>query len=163
MLGAVLVAVWFLIVDTLGGRPLHTPNVLGRVFFRGQVGPGAGIAPGAVAGFTVIHVLFFALLGMGLTYLVHLASGNLALRMGLWIGLLVSFLLFTGLLYMLSILGGERFPLWTVIGGSLVGVISMGWLLWRRHPRLATNEAPLGSEVRSPPHAPGAPGGAPPR
>lgn len=159
LLGAVLVAAWYFGVDALAGRPFHTPNVLGRVFFQGELGPQA-IAPGVVAGFTVIHLIVFALLGMGLTFLVHLASRNLALRMGLWIGLVIAFCFSTGLIYALSVAAGERFPLWTVIGGSLVAVAAMGWYLGRRHPRLATEEAPLGSEVRPPPHAPGAPGGA---
>jgi hypothetical protein len=164
LLGAVLVAMWYFVVDAMAGRPLHTPNVLGRVFFRGEVGPGApAIASGAVAGFTIMHLVAFALLGMGLTHLVHLASRTPALRMGLWIGLVVAFCFSTGLVYMLSVAAGERFPLWTVIGGSLVAVMAMGWMLIRRHPRIATEEAPLGSEVRSPPHAPGAPGRAPRR
>lgn len=164
LLGAVLVALWYFVVDAIGGRPFHTFNVLGGVFFRGDVNPGGPrpISPGAVAAFTVLHLIVFSLVGMGLTHLVHLASRNLSLRMGLWIGLVVAFFFSTGLTYMLSIAGGERFPLWTIIGGSVVAVAAMGWYLWTRHPRLAS-DAQLGSEVRTPPHAPGSPGGAPRR
>lgn len=158
-LGAVLVAAWYLVIDALAGRPLHTPNVLGRVFFQGDLAAGGAVSPGVVAGFTAIHLIVFALLGIGLTFLVHLASRNLALRMGLWIGLVVAFFFSTGVIFALSVAAGERFPLWTVIGGSLVGVAAMGLYLGPRHPRLATDAAPLGDEVRSPKHAPGAPGG----
>src|SRR5262249_22126839 len=34
-LGAVLVALWYLILDSLAGRPLYTPFLLGSVLFQG--------------------------------------------------------------------------------------------------------------------------------
>lgn len=157
LLGATIVAAWYLVFDTAAGRPFHTPDVLGKVFFRGDIGPGAReVTPGVVAGYTVIHLVMFALVGMALTFLVHLATRNLGLRMGLWIGLVVTYCLFTGLIYMLTTATAERVPLWTVAGGSLAAVAAMGWYLWRRHPRLAT-DAQLGDD--STPHPPGAPRG----
>jgi hypothetical protein len=159
LLGATIVAAWYFVFDLAAGRPFHTPNVLGKVFFRGDLEPGAReVIPGIVAGYTVLHLVMFALGGIVLTFLVHLATRNLGLRMGLWIGLVVAFCLFTGLTYMLTTATGERVPLWTVVGGSLAAVVAMGWYLWRRHPRLAT-EAQLGDEVKATPHAPGAPRG----
>jgi hypothetical protein len=161
-IGALLVAAWYLIVDAAGGQPLHTPNVLGKMFFRGELAPGVHrIVPQAVAGYTVVHFAFFVLLGMGLTLLVHLAARNIALRMGVWIGLVVSFGLFAGLTYMLGRASGDRLSPWIVLGGSLLGVLGMGRYLWRRHPRLGRSleEVPLGSEGRAPPHPPEGPPG----
>ena len=40
LLGAALVATWYFVFDTAAGRPFHTPNVLGKVFFRGDLEPG---------------------------------------------------------------------------------------------------------------------------
>jgi hypothetical protein len=158
LLGAVIVAVWYLVVDTAAGRPFHTLNALGGVFFQGDANPGARqIVPGLVAGYTLLHVIAFALVGMALTLVVHLASRNLALRMGLWIGLVVAFCFLAGITYMLTTSTAERVPGWTVVLGSLLGVVAIGWYLWRRHPRLAS-DAPLGAEVKTPRHAPGAPG-----
>ncbi len=160
MLGAAIVAVWYAVWDLAAGRPFHTFNVLGRIFFQGDVNPGArALDAGAIAGFALLHVGIFILLGVGLTFLVHLASRNIALRMGVWMGLVVSFLFLTGLVYMLSTSTGERLPLWQVLGGGILGITAMGWYLWRRHPRLrrSFDEVPLGDEVRSPPHAPGGP------
>ncbi len=155
LLAAVVVAVWYLAVDTIAGRPFHTPNALGGVMFRGDANPGAReVVPGLVAGFLVAHTIAFAVVGVALAQVVHLASRNLALRMGLWIGLVVAFCLTAGLTYMLTTATGERFPLWTVIGGALLGALAMGWYLWRRHPRIGA-DVPLGAEVRTPPHAPG--------
>ena len=161
LLGAVIVAVWYLVVDAAAGRPFHhTMSALGGVFFRGDANPGARqVMPGLVTGFVVLHVIAFVLVGMALTGIVHLAARNLALRMGLWIGLVVASAMLAGLAYMLSASTAGRVPPWTVVLGTLLGTVTMGVYLWRRHPRLGS-EAPLGAEVRSPRHAPGSPGGA---
>ena len=157
LIGAVIVAVWHFVVDTVAGQPLHTPNVLGKIFLRGSLTPPAGqIVPQAVIGYTLMHLVVFLLIGMGLTLLVHLAVRNTSLRMGVWIGLLVAFGLFAGETYMLALASGERFSPWSVISGSVLGVLGMAGYLWRRHPRLGRSfdEAPLGSEVPPPPHPP---------
>ena len=156
-IGALIAAVWYLLLDTAGGQPLHTPNVLGKIFVLGEPLLGVSrIVPEAVLGYTVMHFVTFVLVGMGLTLLVHLATRNIALRMGVWIGLVVAFGLFAGLTYMLGRASGDRLSPWAVISGSLLGVLGMAGYLWRRHPRLGRSfdEAPLGSEVRAPPHPP---------
>ena len=160
VLGAAIVAVWYVICDLASGRPFYTFSVLGGIFLQGDVNPGArAIDPGAIGGFIFLHLAIFVLLGMGLTALAHLAARNIALRMGVWLGLVVSFLFLTGLIFMLNISTGNRLPLWEVLGGGILGVTAMGWYLWRRHPGLGRSfdRAPLGDEVRTPPHAPGGP------
>jgi hypothetical protein len=159
LLGATILAAWYFVFDAAAGKPFRTPNLLGTVLFRGDLEPGVRqIVPRVVAGYTVLHLVIFALAGIGLTLLVHLTARNLALRMGLWMGLVVAFAFFAGLTYMLTTATGESLPAWSVVGGSLLAVAAMGWYLWRRHPRLAS-DAPLGDEVKTPPHAPGAPRG----
>ena len=123
--GALIVAVWYLIVDTAGGQPFHTPNALGKIFFRGDLTPSVRrIVPEVVLGYTVFHVIVFALIGMGLTLLVHLATRNIALRRGVWIGLVVAFGLFAGLTYMMGTATGERLSAWQAagVGAALAGV-----------------------------------------
>jgi hypothetical protein len=77
--------------------------------------------------------------------------------MGVWLGLVISFLFSLGFLLALYWTTRERFPWVSAVGGSILGVVSMGMFLWRRHPGLrgTFEEAPLGSEVKAPPH-PGA-------
>lgn len=68
VLGAAAVAVWFLVVDSINGRPFFTPTVLGTALFRG----GAGLDSPAtlpisfemVTVFTWIHLMVFAVLGV---------------------------------------------------------------------------------------------------
>ncbi len=159
-IGAFVVALWYLVVDAAGGRPFHTPDTLGKVLFHGDLTPGIRhVVPEVVLGYTLLHFVFFALVGMGLTALVHLASRNIALRVGVWIGLVVAFGMFAGLTFMLGAATGDRLSPWPVVTGSLLGVLGMAGYLWRRHPRLGRSfdQAPLGGEGRAPTHPPEGP------
>ena len=68
ILGAMAVALWFLAVDVVHGRPFYTPTVLGTALFGRGVWPSTleTIPPSfeMVAMFTWVHVLAFAVLGV---------------------------------------------------------------------------------------------------
>lgn len=158
LIGGLLVAGWYLTVDLGRGQPLYTPNLLGQVFVARDTMPAVHIMPEAVVEYSLLHFGVFLLLGVVLAGLTHLAIRNPTLRMGVWLGLVIAFLGFLGFLFMLYSATGERFPWWPALGGSLLGIGSMGLYLWRRHPALRETfrEAPLGAEVKPPPHPPGA-------
>src|SRR5215475_3410193 len=67
VLGAATIAVWFLIVDTISGRPLYTPTVLGTALFRGGAGldhpETLPVSFEMVLLFTWVHGMVFAALG----------------------------------------------------------------------------------------------------
>jgi hypothetical protein len=158
LLGGLVVAAWYAAVDIGRGQPLYTPNVLGQVFAAGDTIPVVrGVVPQAVAEYTLLHFGIFLLLGVVLTALTHMASRNPALRMGVWLGIVISFVFFLGFLFVLYSITHARFPWLTAFGGGVLGIGSMALLLWRRHPGLrgTFHEAPLGDEVRPPPHPPG--------
>src|SRR2546428_8729585 len=57
LVGAATIAVWFLILDSLSGRPLYTPTVLGTALFRrGGTTPLSEILPNLQMGllFTLV-------------------------------------------------------------------------------------------------------------
>src|SRR5438309_9816341 len=63
-IGAAVVAVWFLIVDSINGQPFFTPAMLGGALFPGAHDPNAiVIEPGRTFGYTMIHGTPFVLLG----------------------------------------------------------------------------------------------------
>jgi hypothetical protein len=160
LLGGVVVAVWYAVVDLGRGQPLYTPSVLGQVFAAGDTIPAVRtIIPRAVAEYTLLHFGVFFLLGIVLAALTHMASRNPALRMGVWLGLVISFVFFLGFLFVLYSVTRERFPWMTALGGGVLGIGSMALYLWQRHPGLrgTFREAPLGAEVKPPPHPPGPP------
>jgi len=82
LLGAAVIALWFLVLDALTGRPLYTPTVLGTLLFRhGQLGQGPGLATltpslEMVLMFTWVHALVFLILGVGASWLIRLAETN---------------------------------------------------------------------------------------
>jgi uncharacterized membrane protein YgdD (TMEM256/DUF423 family) len=157
LIGGLVVAIWYFLVDLGRGQPLHTPNVLGQVFVGRDTTPGVHVMPQAVAEYSLLHFAVFLVLGIVLVWLAHLSTKNPSLRMGVWLGLVIGFLLFIGHLLMLYSLTDQRFPWWTALGGSILGMGSMAWFLWRRHPSLrgTFDDADLGSEVKAPPHPPG--------
>src|SRR6266540_3797316 len=61
LIGAAIVAVWFLIYDAARGYPFRTPALL-RAAVQGMRDPGAVIVtPGLVAQYTVLHGAIFAM------------------------------------------------------------------------------------------------------
>jgi hypothetical protein len=161
LIGGLVVAVWYVLFDLGRGQVFYTPNVLGQVFVAGDTVPAVhAVVPRAVAEYSLLHFGVFFLLGIGLTALTHMASRNPSLRMGVWLGLVIAFLFFVGHLLMLYSTTNERFPWWSALGGSILGIGSMGLFLWRRHPGLrgTFDQAPLGAEVEAPPHPPRATG-----
>src|SRR2546428_12207853 len=66
LVGAATIALWFLILDSLSGRPLYTPTVLGTALFRrGGATPLSEILPHLemVLLFTWVHGLVFGAVG----------------------------------------------------------------------------------------------------
>jgi uncharacterized membrane protein YgdD (TMEM256/DUF423 family) len=160
LLGGLVVAAWYAAVDIGRGQPLYTPNVLGQVFVAGDTIPTVrSIVPQAVAEYSLLHFGFFFLLGIALTALTHMSVRNPVLRMGILLGLAVGFVFFLGVLYLLYSVTDERFPWMTALGGGVLGIGSMAMYLWQRHPSLrgTFRAAPLGDEVKPPPHPPSPP------
>jgi hypothetical protein len=155
-----VVAAWYFAVDWGRGDLLYTPNVLGQVFAQGDTIPVTRTTiPGAVAQYMLLHFGWFFLFGTGLAALTHLATRNPALRMGVWLFLVIGLVFWLGISYALYWLTDQRFPWRTSLIAGLLGVGSMGLYLWRRHPALrgSMQRIPLGDEVPSPPHPPGGP------
>jgi uncharacterized membrane protein YgdD (TMEM256/DUF423 family) len=154
LIGGLVVAVWYLALDLGRGQPFYTPNVLGQVFIGRDTVPSSHIVPQAVAEYSLLHFAVFLVLGVALVALAHLATRNPSLRMGVWLGLVIAFLLFIGHLLMLYSLTDQRFPWWPALGGSVLGIGTMALYLWRRHPALrgTFDQAPLGDEVKTPHH-----------
>lgn len=150
LIGGLVVAVWYLVFDAAAGRPFWTMNVLGKILFRGDVNPGPrDLVSGVVAGYAVVHLILYAIIGVALTFVTHLAFRNPSLRMGLWFAFVIATLLTAGLTFMLTVSTADRLPAWESVGGGLIGVAAMAFYLMRRHPRLRSSleRVPLGDEV----------------
>ena len=144
VIGATGVAVWFLIVDTIGGRPLFTPATLGRALFS-VLGPvptdGGSYVLDATAlhvfGYTVFHYAAFIAVGMLAVYVVHVAETEPSILIGfviLFVAFEIAFHALVAVLQETTVLGALAW--YQVMAGNLIAAVMMGTYLWRTHPAL---------------------------
>ncbi|MEE8549789.1 MAG: hypothetical protein V3T08_00870 [Gemmatimonadota bacterium] len=71
-IGGSVVALFFLAVDSLDGRPFFTPALIGHVLFKGAtVDTAANLAFAAVPQVVIVHFLWSAAMGTIITWVVH--------------------------------------------------------------------------------------------
>jgi len=77
LIGAAIVAAWFLIYDAARGQPLRTPALLGAAALQGARDPSAvTVSPGLIAQYSVLHGVIFALFGVLVAYLIVSAQSQ---------------------------------------------------------------------------------------
>jgi hypothetical protein len=158
LLGAATVAAWFLLLDFIAGRPLHTASVLGQVLLLGDRTPDLGsVHWGAVELYGFFHFLSFLAVGWLAVRLLHMA-----IRQPAWlVGLLILFVTIETAVFGVSfaVFQGTRaeYLRVPVLIGNLLAVLVMGTYLWRTHRLVVRYVArvPLGDtgdepEVKSP-------------
>jgi hypothetical protein len=137
LIGAVSVAVWFLLVDLVAGRVLFTPAMLGDALFWNVRDPAqVQIAFPTIVGYTMFHAVAFVAVGMiaaALAYEVELFPSTLFI-------VVVAFAVFEFGFYLLVVIFAR--PLlgalawWNVAIGNAIAAAGMGYYLWMKHPRL---------------------------
>ena len=140
LLGAATVALWFLIVDTLNGRPLYTPNLLGTAVFHGGAGldhpETLPISLETVFLFTWVHAMVFAVVGGLVARLLAFAEHTRNVGFGIVLLFVVfefGFVAVT-MIFAEDVLGSLAWP--AVLVGNLLAAGVMGAYFWRRHPNL---------------------------
>lgn len=158
LIGAAVVAVWFLLLDGLFREAFFTPAALGSVLFHGATSSEAvRTAPSIVLGYTVIHVAAFFLFGMVVAALVAQAEKIPPFLFAVMLLGVVFEVFFVAMVASLATWVLETFAWWSVLGGNLLAALSMGAYLWRRHPEL--RERVLDGELWSEEGASVPPGG----
>ena len=137
IIGAAIVALWFLALDAIAGRPFLTPTLLGTWLIRGHQFTNVTVAdPAMVAAYTAIHVVAFVFVGTLASYLFALFERHPAAG----IGLVFLFSFFeVGFFVFSAALGGGilgRLGPWAVGVGNLLAAAGMATYLWLRHPDL---------------------------
>lgn len=137
-LGATAVALWFLIVDVIAGRPFFTPLTLGRALFSVLGAIPADESPLVhLAAYTAFHYIAFAGVGIVAALIIHAAEEEPAVLAGaliLFLAFEVGFLGFVALLKETTGLGDLAWYQITI--GNLLAASAMGTYLWRTHPEL---------------------------
>jgi len=134
LLGAGVVASWFLLLDFIAGRPLHIASVLGQVLLFGRRTPELGYLDWpAVEAYGFFHFISFIVVGALAVWLLHFA-----IRQPTWfVGLLLFFVSLEvtvwGVSYAVFRGTGAEYLRGPVLLGNLLAVIVMGAYLWRTH------------------------------
>jgi len=147
VLGALAVAVLFLIRDVMLGVPFLTPSVLGQVLLLGVTVPITDrVLFGPLLAYTGLHFAVFIVFGMLLAGFARVATTQPSLRFALVMLFIFFEFFFAGLAYMFFEATQALFPLGLVLSANLLAAVVMAYYLWRHHPglRRAVHRDPLG-------------------
>jgi hypothetical protein len=148
LIGAAVVALWFLATDSIGGHPLRTPSVLGQVLLLGETAPDvANLSFIGIILYTAVHFAVFLAFGFALAYLVRWAVRDHIVRYAILQVFLAFELFFVFVVLMLREETRALFPVWSVLVANTLAAVGMGLYLWRNHPDLQQElrETPLGA------------------
>jgi hypothetical protein len=137
LIGAGVVAVWFLIIDMGRGQPFFTPGALGSALFLGSTDLSAvNVSSATVLGYTIVHIGAFIVTGFVAAAVACYAEDTPPLILA---GVLL-FVAFEAFFMGLMALAAEFLlgPLawWAIAVGNLLASVAMGWYLWVKHPKL---------------------------
>lgn len=139
ILGAAVIAVWFLILDTIDGRPFFTPVTLGRGLVN-ILAPGEpAVSPVVLLlAYTVFHFAAFVVVGLVASLVVAAADREPSI---LFAFLLLFVVTEVGIYTLVAILDVAT-PLgahaWLpIMVGNLIAIVTMGAFFWRGHRGLS--------------------------
>ena len=139
LIGAVLVAVWFLGADLVSGRPaFYTPAALGSAVFLGaRSAEAVQISLPIILGYSLLHMAAFIVTGLVAAGLFAVAEdASEAMLLG-GVLLFVVFEVFSlGIVAILLSWLFETLTWWNILIANLIAAAGMGFYLVRRHPQL---------------------------
>ena len=137
VIGAVVVAVWFLIVDSIAGRPLFTPAALGSAILFGASGPvSVDFSVTTIVGYSLIHVSAFVLAGVLASTLITQAERAPYLVFGMFLMLVIFATFIVAIVAMLATWLMQELAWWSVLVGDFLAAVAMGAYLLKMHPKL---------------------------
>jgi hypothetical protein len=140
LLGAATIAIWFLVLDTVRGRPFYTPSLLGRALFQRDALVDSlitqPISGEMVLIYTWVHGLTFCVIGGVAAQLIALAER----RPNAGFGVLLFFVFFgfgfiaVAMLVAEPVLHALTWP--AILAGNLLAAAVMSGYFRRQHPTL---------------------------
>jgi hypothetical protein len=137
LLGAAVVALWFLIFDALRGRPLLTPALLGAAVFQGVRDPAdVPLALGPILGYTILHGLAFVAFGVIAAALIAVSERETTLFIAVIILFACFEMFFLGAVGALgrSLMGAVVW--WAILVGNFLAAAVMLWYFFLGHRAL---------------------------
>ncbi|HXA98318.1 MAG TPA: hypothetical protein VN323_22330 [Candidatus Dormibacteraeota bacterium] len=126
LIGAAVVAVWFLIYDAASGRPFRTPALLGAATFEGVKDPAAVPTVAAlVLPYTVLHGVVFAMVGVLIAYLIVSAQREPSRVLMLFIAVMCFEIFFLAVVTWLAHPVLDEVQWWTILVANALAAFGM--------------------------------------
>jgi hypothetical protein len=126
LIGATVVAVWFVVCDAVMGRPLRTPALLGAALLSGVRNPAAlEISATVVLGYSVLHGAAFLLFGVLAAVLLAITEREPMLLLGVFVLFTCFEVLFFGLVMLLDEALVESLGWWTIFVANILAATAM--------------------------------------
>lgn len=136
-IGAVTVALWFLVLDVTQGRIFFMPAALGSaLFLQADSADAVNRSAGIIAGYTLVHFAGFISVGLMAAGIFRRAEQEPPVLLGAALLFVTLEAFFIGLIAIVASWMLDIIPWWTIAIANLVAGIAMGIYLWRVHPRL---------------------------
>lgn len=137
MIGAAVVAVWFLVLDMVTrGMPFYTPSLLGSVLFGGQTPEAVtGQNGAAIFAYTGLHGILFLCAGVALAWMFEQFERNpqVGLVLLLLFGMFEAILWGVGVSMIPALAGAVG--TWAILIANVTSAAAMFLFLLRRHPQ----------------------------
>jgi hypothetical protein len=134
LVGAAIVAVWFLVYDTAAGRPLYTPALLGAALLNGLRDPEAlHISADVILGYTVLHGAAFVLFGLLAAVLIAATEREPALMLAVFVLFTCFEVFFFGLVTVLDEELVKALGWWTIFVANILAATGMLAYFRARH------------------------------
>src|SRR2546425_4856898 len=136
LIGAGAVALWFLVVDVIAGRPFFTPAMLGSaVFWEAHDPSQVVIEYSRIIGYTMIHVSAFIVVGT----IAAVLAAEVEITPHTLYPVVVFFAIFEfGFYVTVAVLAQPllgSLAWWNVAIGNAIAACGMGYYLWRGAPQ----------------------------
>ncbi len=141
VIGAIVVAAWFLIYDAAAGHMFLTPALLGAAIFQGVFDPAqVQVTLPVVLGYTALHFFAFILFGIATAVLLRAADAEPAFAVGALFLLAIFEVFFVSALAAFDRAALDALGFWKILAGNVVAIAAMLVYFGRRHrgwmPRL---------------------------
>jgi hypothetical protein len=134
LVGAIVVALWFMGYDLASGNSFHTPAILGAMVFQNaNVTDGIKATLPLVLGYTILHFFAFVAFGVALAILLAASEWEPFMALGAMLLLAVFEVFFVGFVSLVDQSALEVLGWWKIVAGNILALIAMTTYFIRSH------------------------------
>ena len=134
LVGAIVVALWFMGYDLASGNSFHTPAILGAMVFQdANVTDGIKATLPLVLGYTILHFFAFVAFGVALAILLAASEWEPFMALGAMLLLAVFEVFFVGFVSLVDQSALEVLGWWKIVAGNILALIAMTTYFIRSH------------------------------